>query len=242
MWSQGGMANPAEPPTFAGGIGVRHLPSWVGASTSRYQPIPFVDIEIPDRLRLSTEDGLQVDLIGGPILHGGVYGDYEWGRDSDDLGALRGKIAPLSPRLILGGYLEWQLAKQVDVGANLSHDIDGAGAYLQLYGEWDLPPVWLLQQSLQLTWKSMNGAAMDRFFGVSPAQASSLQVRPWQPGAGSQLASLEYDLFVPTSKHTGFALAVVYGRLLGDAGDSPLVMHFGSRSQWTESLAFIYHD
>ena len=242
LWAQPGMADTNKPTTIAGGIGVAHLPSWTGARTSRYQPIPYVDIEIPDRLSLSTQDGLQVDLIGGPRLHGGVYGDYQWGRDSDDLGPLRGKIAPLSPRLTLGGYLEWQLDKQLDVGANLSHDTAGGGAYLQLYGEWDLPPVWLLQQSVQLTWKSMNGAAMDRFFGISPAQASALQVRPWQPAAGSQLASLEYDLFVPTSKHTGFALAVVYGRLLGEAGGSPLVTRFGARSQWNESLAFVYHD
>ena len=235
-------ADPAPTPTIAIGAGVQHLPSWAGAKTSRYQLIPYVDIEIPNHLNLSTQDGLQLDLIGAAALHGGLYGDYQWGRDSDDLRTLRGKIAALSPRLTLGGYLEWQLDKQVDLGADLSHDTQGAGAYLKLYAEWDLPPVWLLQQSLQVTWQAMNGAAMRRFFGISPAQASALQVRPWQPGAGGQLASLEYDLFVPTSKHTGFAVAVVYGRLLGDAGDSPLVTRFGSRNQWNESLAFVYHD
>ncbi|MEO8779962.1 MAG: MipA/OmpV family protein [Rhodanobacter sp.] len=248
LWAQACLADavdqPDQPdqPTLAVGVGMEHLPRWAGATTSRYQPIPYVDIEIPNHLSLSTQDGLQLDVIGGTMLHGGLYGAYQWGRDSDDLGALRGKIAPLSPRLALGGYLEWQLDKRVNVGANLSHDTQGAGAYVQLYAEWDLPPVWLLQQSIQLTWNAMNSAAMQRHFGINPSQASALQVRPWQPGAGSELASLEYDLFVPTSKHTGFALAVVYGRLLGDAGSSPLVTRFGSRSQWTQSLAFVYHD
>ncbi len=241
LWAQACLSDTESQPTVAVGMGVEHLPGWAGAQTSRYQPIPYVDIEIPNHLSLSTQDGLQFDLIGGAMLHGGLYGDYQWGRDNDDLGALRGKIAALSSRLALGGYLEWQLDKHVDVGANLSRDTQGAGAYLKLYAEWDLPPVGLLQHSLQLNWQAMNGAAMRRFFGVSPAQASALQVRPWQPGAGSQLASLEYDLFVPTSKHTGFALAVVYGRLLGEAGNSPLVTRFGSRSQWNESLAFVYH-
>ena len=236
------LADSAPASTFAFGAGAQHLPSWAGANTSRYQAIPYIDIEIPNHLSLSTLDGLQVDLIGSTMLHGGVYGNYQWGRDSDDLRALRGKIAALSPRLILGGYLEWQLDKQLDVGTNLSHDTQGAGAYLKIYAEWDLPPVWLLQQSVQVTWQGMNGAAMRRFFGINPSQASALQVRPWQPGAGGQLASLEYDLFVPTSKHTGFALAVVYGRLLRDAGDSPLVTRFGSRNQWDESLAFVYHE
>ena len=241
LWAQGCLADTDDPPTYAGGIGMERLPSWPGAASSRYQPIPYVDIEIPDRVSLSTLDGLQVDLIGGSVLHGGLYGDYQWGRDSDDLGVLRDRIAPLSPRLTLGGYLEWQLTKQIDVGTNLSHDINGAGAYLDVYGEWDLPPIWLLQHSVELHWQAMNAPAMNRFFGINPSQASTLDVPAWQPDAGSQFASLEYDLFVPTSKHTGFALALTYERLLGDAGDSPLVTRFGSRTQLNESVAFIYH-
>jgi len=240
LWAHASMAD-TDPNIFAGGVGMEYLPSWPGAKTSRTQPIPYVDIEIPNRVSLSTLDGLQVDLIGGSVLHGGIYGDYQWGRDSSDLGVLRDKIAPLSPRLTLGGYLEWQLTKQIDVETDLSHDTNGAGEYLDIYGEWDLPKVWLLEHSVELRWQAMNAHAMNRFFGINPAQASTLDVPAWQPGAGSQLATLEYDLFVPTSKHTGFALALVYGRLLGDAGDSPLVTRFGSRTQWNESVAFIYH-
>ena len=229
------------PPTFAIGAGVQRMPAWPGAKDARNQPIPFLDIEIPGHLSLSTLDGLQLDLIGGTVLHGGLYGDYQWGRDSGDFGVLRGKIAPLSPRLTAGGYLEWQLTQQIDVGTDLSHDTDGAGAYLDVYGEWDLPPIWLLQQSFELHWQAMNGAAMNRFFGISPAQADALGVRAWRPGAGGQSASLEYDLFVPTSLHTGLALSLTWQRLLGSAGESPLVTHYGSRNQPSESLAFVYH-
>ncbi|MEO8999581.1 MAG: MipA/OmpV family protein [Rhodanobacter sp.] len=240
LWTQASMAA-SDPPTLAVGIGMEHLPRWPGAKTSQYRPIPYLDLEIPDRLSLSTQSGLQIDLIGGPILHGGLYGDYQWGRESDDLGVLRNKIAPLSPRLTLGGYLEWQIGKNIDVGANLSHDTYGAGAYLDAYAEWDLPGPWLLQHSFALHWQTMNGHAMNRLFGITPGQASVLNVRAWHPGAGSQFAALEYDLFVPTSQHTGFALALSYGRLLGNAGDSPLVTRFGSRTQLSESLAFVYH-
>lgn len=229
------------PPTFAIGAGVQRMPAWPGAKDARNQPIPFIDIEIPNHLSLSTLDGLQLDLIGGTVLHGGLYGDYQWGRDSGDLGVLRGRIAPLSPRLTAGGYLEWQLTKQIDVGTNLSHDLDGAGAYLDVYGEWDLPAVSLLQQSFELHWLAMNGAAMNRFFGLSPAQADTLGVRAWRPGAGGQSTSLEYDLFVPTSQHTGLALTLVWQRLLGNAGGSPLVTRFGSRNQPSESVTFVYH-
>ncbi len=232
----------SDPVTLAIGAGMQHLPSWPGARNHRAETLPYFDVDWPDHLSLSSQDGLQVDLIGGSILHGGVYGDYQWGRDSEDLGVLRHAIDPLSPRLTLGGYLEWQLTRQVDVGSNLAHDINGAGSYFKLYGEWDLPALGLLQQSLELDWQAMNAAAMQRFFGVTPSQAGTLGVMPWRPGAGGQLASLEYDLFVPTGKHTGLALAFNYGRLLGAAADSPLATHFGSTTQLTESLAFVYHQ
>ncbi|MFA6228633.1 MAG: MipA/OmpV family protein [Rhodanobacter sp.] len=230
-----------DPTSLAIGAGIQRLPSWAGARNHRLERLPYLDVEWPDHVSLSTQDGLHVDLVGGSILHGGVYGDYQWGRDTDDLGELRHRINPLSPRLTLGGYLEWQLTRQIDMGTNLSHDINGAGSYLKLYGEWDLPAVGLLQHSLALSWQAMNGAAMNRFFGVNASQASALNVLPWQPGAGGQLASIEYDLFMPTSKHTGVAVALSYGRLLGAAASSPLVTHFGSATQFSESLAFVYH-
>ncbi|MEO7065923.1 MAG: MipA/OmpV family protein [Rhodanobacter sp.] len=239
-WTQASVAA-SDPTTLTGGVGMEHLPNWLGAKAEQYRPIPYIDIDVPNRLSLSTQSGLQVDLIGGTVLHGGIYGDYRWGRDSDDLGPLRHRVSPLSPRLTLGGYLEWQLNKNIDVGSDLSHDTSGAGAYFNVYAEWDLPQVGLLQHSFQLRWEAMNAHAMNRFFGITPSQAAALNVPAWQPGAGSEFASLEYDLFLPTSQHTGFALALSYGRLLGSAGDSPLVTQFGSRTQLSESLAFVYH-
>ncbi len=228
--------------TLALGAGVERLPSFPGARSHRDELIPYVDFEWPDHVSLSTLDGLQVDLIGGSVLHGGFFGDYQWGRDTEDLNArLREKLNPLSPRLTAGGYLEWQLTKQIDVGTNLSHDTNGAGAYLNVYAEWDLPKVWLIEHSLQVRWQAMNGPAMSRFFGITPTQASLLDVPPWHPGRGSQLADLEYDVFVPTSQHTGVALALTYGRLLGNAADNPLVTRFGSATQISEALAFVYH-
>lgn len=230
-----------EPMTLALGAGVQRMSSWPGANSHRLTPVPYVDFDWPNHVSLSTQDGLQLDLVRGQVLHGGVYGDYQWGRDSDDLGALRGHIAVLSPRLTLGGYLEWQLTGRVDVGSDLSHDIDGAGAYFRLYAEFDLPAVGLLRHSITVSWQAMNQAAMRRYFGVSLAQAETLAVEAWHPGAGSQLAQLEYEVFVPTSPHTGLAAVIGWGRLLGDAAASPLVARYGSRNQVSESLAFVYH-
>lgn len=225
------------------GAGVQRMPSWLGARTHRDQPVLFFDIERPDLgLALSSSDGVRWDLMRGAHLHGGPYGNFQWGRDHDDLGAsLSGKVPTLAPRLNGGGYVEWVFTPQLDAGAQLSHDTDGAGAYLMLYAEWDPPHVGWLQHSLQLRWQAMNGPAMRRFFGLSAAAAQALQTSTWAPGAGSQMVALEYDAFLPTGEHTGLALALEYARLLGNAAASPLVGSYGARNQVTASLAFVYH-
>lgn len=230
-----------EGPNMIVGAGMQRMPAWMGARDHRNQPVPYVDLELPWHVTLSTLDGLTVDFIHDGKWHGGFYGNYLWGRDREELGPrLGGIVDSLSPRLNAGGYLEYQATVELNVGGNLAHDTQGAGAYLNLYADYDLPVIGYLNHSLQLQWQAMNGAAMNRFFGVTPAQAAKLGVTPWSPGAGSQQISLEYDAYMPTSQHTGIALALNYGRLLGDAGDSPLVRHFGAPNQLTTTLAFVY--
>lgn len=233
--------NVTDGPTIMLGAGVQRMPAWMGSSDHRNQPIPYIQAELPYHITLSTMDGLTVDLIHGEQWRGGLYGNYLWGRERSDLGPkLGGIINSLSPRLNGGGYLEYQATVELNVGADLSHDTQGAGAYLNLYADYDLPAIGYLNHSVQLQWQIMNGAAMRRFFELTPTQAARLGVEPSTPSAGSQQLGLEYDAFMPTSQHTGFAFAVNYTRLLGDAASSSLVRHFGSPNQLTTTLAFVY--
>jgi outer membrane scaffolding protein for murein synthesis (MipA/OmpV family) len=228
--------------TVAIGAGVQRVPRWAGARRERVDAVPFVDIELPrEGLSLSTQDGLQLDLIRGRQLHGGLYGSFQWGRDHDDLGVLAGKLPTLAPRATSGGYLEWDFTRQLNLSAFLSHDLAGAGAYAELQAEWDPPMPGLVEQSLQLRWQAMNGAAMRRFFGIAPDAAQALGVPAWAPGAGSQQLALAWELFLPTSPHTGVAASLEYAHLLDDAAASPLVRRFGTSNQVSCSLAFVYH-
>lgn len=223
------------------GAGVQRMPAWMGSSEHRNQAVPYIDAELPWHITLSTLDGLTVDFIHSGPWRGGFYGNYLWGRERDELGPkLGGIVTSLSPRLNAGGYLEYQATKAFSVGGNLAHDTQGAGAYLNLYADCDLPAIGYFNHSVQLQWQAMNGPAMRRFFGVTPEQAAKLDISPWSPDAGSQQISFEYDAYMPTSVHTGVAVAINYARLLGDAGDSPLVRRYGSSNQLTTTLAFVY--
>lgn len=224
------------------GAATQRMPTWLGSDRQQWQPLPFFDIEKPGLLELSSNDGLRVHLPTTGPLEVGVYGDYLWGRSHADLGPrLQGKIPSLSPRLLGGAYAEYQFNEHIAFGSRLGHDFTGSGAYLSLYLDYDLPKIWYLEHSLELGVRGMNSAAMRRSFGLSTESAALLGTRPWAPAAGLQQASANYSLFVPTSLHTGLALSFEYIRLLGDAADSPLIQHYGNRTQKQQSLAFIYH-
>jgi outer membrane scaffolding protein for murein synthesis (MipA/OmpV family) len=223
------------------GAGYQYLPTWIGSHDSHYQAVPYILVDWPHHVTFSTVDGLNVDLIGGEQLRGGLYGNYMWGRDRRDLSRrLSGVVPSLAPRLHGGGYLEYQLSKPFSIGGDLSHDTQGAGAYLDLYADYDLPKIGYIEHSLEVQWRGMNGPAMRRFFGVKPAQAQLINTPHWDPGAGSQEFSLTYDAFLPTSLHTGFVLSLEYTRLLGAARSSPLIERFGTPNQFATSVAFVY--
>lgn len=230
-----------ETPTYAFGAGVQRMPTWQGSKNHRNQAIPYVDINLPGVGELSTTDGLTIDLLGDDRWHGGIYGNWLWDRTHDDLGRLGGKVTSLSPRFIGGGYLEYDLSKQLTVGTHVAHDLDGAGAYWGVYADLDLPKIGYIEHSVELLVEGMNGSAMGRFFGLTALEAENLGTPTWHPGGGRQQVSLGYDAFIPTSEHTGFALGLTYGRLLGNAAASPLVRRFGTRNQFTQTLAFVYH-
>ncbi|MFT3800150.1 MAG: MipA/OmpV family protein [Burkholderiaceae bacterium] len=232
----------AEQTSIALGIGGQYLPSWLGSDRHEWRPVPFFDIEMPGIGELSSTDGLTLHLPHDGPWEVGLYGDYLWGRSRSDLGPrLAGRVPSLSPRIHAGLYSEYQFSERSALGAKLGHDLMGGGAYLNVYYDYDLPQVWYIQHSLELGWRGMSRSAMNRFFGVSAQSAMQLQTGTWSPGSGSQQLSANYSAFVPTSQHTGFALSIEYARLLGDAAASPLVRQFGSRNQWTTSIAFVYH-
>ena len=232
--------SPADLANYVG-VGVMRMPGWIGSNDHRDQPAPFVQVTLDKNITLSTSDGFTWDVIHRDGWQGGFYGNYMWGRSYDDLGPpLAGQVNSLSPRLNAGGYIEYHPNKVVNFGATLSHDTEGAGAYLNLYIDSGLPPLWGIEESVQLQWQAMNAPAMRRFFGIDATQAARLGTHAWNPGAGSQQIELEYDALIPVTRRTAVLLSVDYARLLGDAADSPLVKRFGSANQLTTSLGFVY--
>ncbi|MDB5888084.1 MAG: hypothetical protein JWM03_956 [Rhodocyclales bacterium] len=230
----------SETTVVAIGVGVERQPSWLGAATHKTHPVPYLDITWHDQVELSTTDGLSIDFLHGEHWHGGLVGTLMWGRSSQDLGVLANRINTLHNTLQAGTYIEYAITKSLSAGLRWRHDIQGTGtAYGDVYTELGLPAPGSIEHSIKLDAQAMNGAAMRRFFGVSPETASALGTAPYRPNGGFNSLSATYQIFVPTSQHTGISFAIDWSRLRGAAAQSPLVRNFGSRNQRNVMLAAI---
>lgn len=228
--------------TYAFGAGWAQMPRWLGSARKKSFAVPYIDINWRERVEFSTTNGLVVDLLHTGPWHGGLVGTMMWGRSYSDMGSLSSRVPTLTNTVQGGAYLEYDVTRELSIGARLRHDIQGTGAaYGDIYADLDLPSPGLIDHSVRVAVEAMNGAAMNRYFGVAPDTAAALGTAAYRPGGGYSQLSVAYDLFVPTSQATGIALSAGYGRLGGGAADSPLVRNFGSPHQRNAMAAFVYH-
>ena len=229
-------------PNWGLGAGVDRFPRWLGAGQSKSVAIPYINVNWQDRVQFSTVDGLVIDAIHGERWHGGLVGTMLWGRSTSDLGTLANRVPTRSNTLQAGGYLEYAVTKELSIGIRARHDIQSTGAaYGDIYLDMDLPAPGPVDHSIRVAAEAMNRGAMRRFFGVSQDTAGRLGVAAYQPGGGMSQYSATYQAFIPTSEHTGFALAASLGKLAHAAADSPLVRSFGSPYQRNFMAAFVVH-
>lgn len=236
-------ASAPETPAYAIGVGVQRMPAWLGAKRQRTETVPFFDIELPGKAELSSVDGLTVDAVRGKHWHGGLYADIVWGRTRSDLGPqLAPVVRHIHDRLAAGGYVEFESSKTLTLGGRVMRELGGNGAYADLYGDVTFPKMFkYVEHDFELSVRAANAASNRERFGLDAAQASRLNLAPTRPGASWQQIALQYQVFVPTSQHTGIAANIEYARLLGNPAHSPLVKAFGQRDQISEGIAFVYH-
>lgn len=234
---------PPDPPAHAFGVGVQHLPAWLGARDQRTQAVPFFDIELPGKAELSSVDGLTVDAIRGKRWHGGLYADIVWGRTRGDLGPqLSTVVDRINDRLVAGGYLERDFNKAFTLGGRAMRELGGNGAYADLYADVQFPKLFKhVEHGFELSVRAANAASNRERFGLDAQQAMQLNLPPTRPGGSWQQVSLQYQVFIPTSQHTGIAANIEFAQLLGNPARSPLVKAFGQRNQLSEGIAFVYH-
>lgn len=78
------------------------------------------------------------------------------------------------------------------------------------------------------------------YFGVTPAASAASGLTAYDPGGGIQSVGVTAGYLRQLGKRWGIGIYGRYDRLVGDAADSPVVRHSGSRSQPSAGLALSY--
>jgi outer membrane protein len=128
----------------------------------------------------------------------------------------------------LGGdasvYAYQRLPGNIVVGGRVSQDVTGDDAGLEYYasvGHQRVTPVGLLRASAYV--RGGNDARLQRYYGVSTAEAPGSGYAAYEPKAGLSGLGASAFLAIPVGKRFGLGGFINYEQRLGDIKDSPLI-------------------
>ena len=226
------------------GLGARLRPAYGGADSERADAIPYLRLYGDHFFGRTTqgmlEGGWRTKPFGAIVL--GAQLAYEEGRRTDDSGFLREHgVENLNPSASLGLHAEgdWTLGP-VPLNALLRYRRDAQpsrGAQADLRATAGILDWRRFRAGLfgQLTWS--DGDAMRRFFGLTPAQASSTGLPEYAPHAGLRSAQAGLVGDIDLAPHWVGLWGITRERLQGGAANSPLTL---DRVNWSANAGAAY--
>jgi outer membrane protein len=226
------------------GIGARLRPAYDGAESERVDAIPYLRLYGEHFFGRTTqgilEGGWRTRPLGGVAL--GAQLAYEAGRRTNDSGFLREhNLEDLHPSASLGVHAEgdWTLGP-VPLNALLRwrHDAQsGHGAQADLRGTAGVLDWRRVRAGVfgQLTWS--DGAAMRRYFGITPEQAARGGLPAYAPRAGLRSAEAVLVGDVDLGRHWIGLWGITRQQLVGYAGNSPMTL---DRANWFVNAGAAY--
>lgn len=228
--------------TITLGPGVRFAPKYPGADDLGLGPMPIFDLrrrgapltfEAPD-------ESIGMGLIGGDDegFEIGPAVNLQGKRQEEDVGAAVGDV----PFTIEAGAFA-----QVFVADNLRLRVEGrrgVGGHDGWLGDLSADFVvrdrdtYVFSIGPRLRWA--DNRYHDAYFGVTAPVALATGLPAYNPGSGIYAYGAAAGLSVMLNDHWGLYAMAGYDRLVGDAGDSPIVAGFGSRDQFTAGIGISY--
>jgi outer membrane protein len=225
------------------GAGAQAYPKYPGADRLRLAPMPIFDFRREgDPLTFEAADeGIGFGILGkksafdfGPAVQ------FQNRRRDRDVGAAVGNV-PFTVEA--GGFV------QTYAGRNLRFRVEarrGVGGHDSWLGDVSADlifsdparkrTIFSIGPRLRLA----DGRYNRTYFGVTPAAALRTGLPAYRPSGGLRAVGAMAGLVHQLSDRWGINAYAGYDRLVGDAGDSPLVRRFGRRGQPSAGLGLSY--
>jgi outer membrane protein len=230
-------AYPVHIPNFAG-IGIGSYPKYLGSDENAVGAAPFVHMSWGDRFATLAVNYLTVNLVEHPNWLGGPIGVLRFGRRDVDNSVIA-KLPEIDPSLSLGGFVGYAIRSDNEIRdrwsfrADISQDvIDSDGGYIAGLAVTRWLPVGrfsMLGLFANVSYGSSN--YMDTYFSVNARDSAASGLPEFDAKAGARSVQAAAVFVQPLSKTWFLSGGALYGHLLGDVADSPIVADEGSVDQ-----------
>ena len=236
-----GMAPAAAQDWQVGGVAVVK-PTYEGSDEYEVVGAPFVAPGFgagQGRVSFNGLDDLRFRAWRASGFEFGVLGGYTFGRDEDDGDLLRG-LGDVDGGLILGGYAGYRVGNLL-LDASYHHIVTGddTGYFLRFGGEVSYTPISRFKLKFRVGTTYADDNYMASYFGVTSAQsaASAANLAAFSTEADFKDVFIKSSATIKLSDRWTLLAGAGYKRLIGDAGDSPIVE---SEDQFTGTLGLTY--
>jgi len=220
--------------TITIGAGAQTYPQYPGADSYGINPLPIfgfrragtpMGFEAPD-------DGIGLGILGrDSVVNFGPAVRFQNKRDEDDVGAAVGNVGFT---VEAGGFVELLPAPNFRLRAELRQ---GLGGHKGLVGDIGADFIvrdentYIFSIGPRLRWADND--FHDAYFGVTPTVSGATGLAAFDPNSGFYAVGAVAGLTYKLGDNWGLQGYAGYDRLIGDAGNSPIVAAFGSRSQFS---------
>lgn len=181
--------------------------------------------DVGGRIKVRGADDVRFKLYEAGGFEIGPLAGYAFGRDEDDGDLLRG-LGDVDDGIVLGAYAGYHIGPVLlDVSYHqiVSGNDDGYQIRFGAEVERDFSSRWRGTARVGATYADDNYS--DSYFSITPTQSfrSRAGLAAYDADAGIKDVHVELGLTVDITERWQLKSGVRYGRLLGDAADSPIV-------------------
>ena len=214
----------AGAPREGGRVGVVAVagPVYKGSDERRAALLPVVEYRWANGFFAGLGSGVGYEFLREPGTVAGVRLTPDMGRKESRANALKG-MGDIGARAEVGLYLNHSLpALGLGLSSNLRYGAGGDGLLLDLGLAHGFPIGPGMRVRLGMGMTLANGAYMQRYYGVTAAQAATSGYQTTQAGAGVRDVRASLGLLWAITPKLAFTGGVSGNQLMGDAAESPL--------------------
>lgn len=234
------MAQEARDTRVRVGLGAQVQPEYPGADDSEI--LPLIDVDIArgsDPFRFEApDDSFAIPVFTKEGFAFGPAANYQTSRRDRDVGAPVGKV---KATLELGAYAEYYVAESVRLRAEALKGVNGHKGFIGSVGAdavWRDGDKYVFSVGPRVL---LSDSRYQRaYFGVDSTASLLTGLPTYRPDGGIHGVALASGLSYQFSSRFGLFGYGRFERLVGDAGKSPIVREFGSRSQFSGGLGLSY--